>query len=467
MEFGQMGIDGTFAIFGISLQVFLVDLLLSGDNAVVIALACRTLPEKQRRLAMLYGAGAGILLRIFLSLVVDLLLKIPLLKILGAIALLLIAIGLMTEEEEIAEDIEGTANQNLPAAVMTIVMADLVMSLDNVVALAAVSQESISFLALGLLLSVPLLIFGSGLLSRLMDEMPELITLGGALLGWVAGSIAVTDPLIADWVRTQSPALAVVVPLSTAILTVLQSRRLVAERRRLGPQVRQPLKLPSIQLWPAAGRAAEPEPALAPAAAQAVMPLNLEVEAAPVAAAAAGFDREIAVDDDLALLIGDGRRTPPSEPVGETAADSPSRVPISARWDMKIAFGLVIFVMLLVMLMAGVDDVDDDRAGSVAREAAGTAVAPPLKRFQCGMYGSEFFYNHGAMQVRFQANGVVLSGILNRNSLTWNAPAAGSPPLGLQPPRFVLDDDAKSVTIEGGSFTKTVCHLVQASQAGP
>jgi len=462
-----MEIDSAFQVFGISLQVFLIDLLLSGDNAVVIALACRTLPARQRRLAMLYGAGAGILLRLFLTLTVSLLLKLPLLKIIGSIALLLIAIDLMTEEEEIAENLDEPVSHNLSAAVMTIVAADLVMSLDNVVALSAVSQGSATFLVLGLLLSVPLLFFGSGLLSRLMDEMPELITLGGALLGWVAGGIAVTDPLIAHWVETQSPALVVIVPLATAILTVMQSRHLVKERQLLGPRTRQPLKLPTLQLW-----SARQDPKTPPAEIRQdeteALPATPGEEAAvtPIPVLVPGNDGAMDMDDELGLLIGERNKTAPAEDLDSPPAGTPETNARSAWWDMRTAFALIVFVMLLVMLMSAVTD-NDQPTHTRTPNFAVAPIPDALKPFQCGLYDSVFFYHHGSMQVRFQAGKVMLSGVLNRNTLTWKPQSPGAPQLGFMPPTTVLDDTAKSVTVTGGSFSQTVCQLGGTGMTGP
>ncbi|HEX8978419.1 MAG TPA: YjbE family putative metal transport protein [Parasulfuritortus sp.] len=466
-----MGIDGTFQFFGISLQVFLVDLLLSGDNAVVIALACRSLPAKQRRQAMIYGAGAGILLRLILSLTVNLVLLLPLLKIIGAIALLLIAIDLMTEEEEIAENQEGSANHTLSAAVMTIVAADLVMSLDNVVALAAVSHGSFLFLGLGLLLSVPLLIFGSGLLSRLMDEMPGLITLGGALLGWVAGGIAVTDPLIAGWVDTQSPALTLVVPLATALLAVMQSRRLVAERRLLGPQPRQSLRLP--MLWTPSRPAEEsviedrPDPT-APATVEAAVEPAGEATAIPAVVPIQSRDEATLMDDEHDILIGDRQRTaaPAGQPDAELDAQ-PAPATATALWDIKVALGLAVVVTLLVMVMSVVTEKDDSTTDVTHTPDFSVAPTPdPLQPFQCGVYDSVVYYHHGSMQIRFQADSVKLSGVLNRNAITWKPQPPGTPALGFTPPTTVLDDSAKTVTVKGGSFPETVCQLATGGAAG-
>ena len=225
-----MALDSTLFTFGLVFQVFLLDLILSADNAVVIALACRSLPSQQVKLAMTIGTGAAIGLRVLLTTLVSWLLQVPLLKLVGAALLIVIAIRLLVEEEQDEQPAGDNAPASLWGAVLTVLIADLVMSLDNVVALAAVTQGSVLYLVLGLLLSVPLLMFGSKLMTSLLRSYPILIPAGGALLGYIAGSIAVSDPAIADWVNTQSPALQELVPLLCAIFVVMESR--IIERRR-------------------------------------------------------------------------------------------------------------------------------------------------------------------------------------------------------------------------------------------
>lgn len=233
--------DGTFSYLAPALQVFLIDLLLSGDNAVVIGLVCRSLPPRQMRRAMLFGTAAAILLRIYLTIVVSWLLEIPFLKLAGGAALLLIAIKLMAEEEG-GERLPGAAagggEQEMWVAIVLIVIADLVMSLDNVIGLAAAAHGSIVILGLGLAVSIPLLIYGSLFVALLLKRYPLLVTGGAALLGWLGGDIAVSDPLIADWVNSQSPALSVAVPLLAALFVVMEGRIVNSDRRSMAPSDR-------------------------------------------------------------------------------------------------------------------------------------------------------------------------------------------------------------------------------------
>jgi YjbE family integral membrane protein len=181
------------------LQIVWIDLLLSGDNAIVIALACRNLPPKTRKIGMLLGAGAAIGLRILFALLITWLLGVPLLKIVGGVLLLWIGIKLATGEDEGHEEVE--ASTQLWGAVRTIAIADAVMSLDNVLAISAASHGNVWLFIFGLLLSIPLIIFGAQLITSIIERFPVFIWLGAALLGWIAGEMLVTDPLVIGWLK--------------------------------------------------------------------------------------------------------------------------------------------------------------------------------------------------------------------------------------------------------------------------
>ena len=192
--------DITTAAFWTALgSIIFTNIILSGDNAVVIALAARTLQPQQQKKAIFWGSAAAIVLRIVLTLVAVKLLQLPYLKIVGGLLLFYIGVQLLLEEEEDIEDGEGPEAKGMLAAVRTILIADLVMSLDNVIAVAAAAKDSVTLLILGLAISIPLIIFGSTLLLKLMERFPIIITLGGALLGYLAGEMLVTDPVVAQW----------------------------------------------------------------------------------------------------------------------------------------------------------------------------------------------------------------------------------------------------------------------------
>lgn len=179
-------------------QIILIDIMLGGDNAVVIALACRKLPASQRTKGIIYGTAGAILLRVVLIAFAMTLLQWPFLKVAGALLLLWIGIKLIAPEEEGHASIEGS--DRLLAAIKTIIVADLVMSVDNVIAIAGAAQSShqdhqILLVSLGLLISIPIIVWGSQLVIRLMERFPSVILGGGMLLGWIAGGMLVTDPV--------------------------------------------------------------------------------------------------------------------------------------------------------------------------------------------------------------------------------------------------------------------------------
>jgi YjbE family integral membrane protein len=184
-------------------NIILVNIVLSGDNAVVIAMAARGLQGKQQKLAIIWGSAAAIAMRVVLTMFAIELLTYPYLKIVGALLLLYIGVQLLAEGDEDEESvIEHTL---LWAAVRTIMMADLVMSLDNVIGVAAAARGNATLLIIGLAISIPLIVFGSTIMLKLMEKFPIIITLGGALLGYLAGDMFVTDPAVAGWVTAQFP----------------------------------------------------------------------------------------------------------------------------------------------------------------------------------------------------------------------------------------------------------------------
>jgi YjbE family integral membrane protein len=189
---------GTPAFWLALAQIIWVNILLSGDNAVVIALAARSLPPKQQKRAIFIGSGAAIVMRIVLTLVAVQLLQLPYLKIIGAILLVYIGVTLVLPEgDHEGDDPDGSSG--MAAAVRTILIADLVMSLDNVIAVAAAAKGSTALLVIGLAISIPLVIFGSTLLLKVIERFPFIVWLGAALLGFIAGEIAVSDPGIDKW----------------------------------------------------------------------------------------------------------------------------------------------------------------------------------------------------------------------------------------------------------------------------
>ncbi|HEX5687660.1 MAG TPA: TerC family protein [Ideonella sp.] len=231
-------------------QIIMIDILLGGDNAVVIALACRRLPDSQRMKGIIWGTAGAIVLRVILIFFALTLLAIPYLKLVGAALLVWIGVKLLAPDDD-----GGHANiqssDKLWAAVKTVVVADLVMSVDNVIAIAGAAQTAggdhqMPLVIFGLLVSIPIIVWGSQLVIKLMDRFPLIITLGGMLLGWIAGTMAVSDPAVIGYFPTdaaKSPAAAAEVSAVTryaagaiGALLVLVIGKVVALRRAPAPE---------------------------------------------------------------------------------------------------------------------------------------------------------------------------------------------------------------------------------------
>src|SRR5215472_10149734 len=192
----QAGVDQLgYTAFWLAVgQIIFINVLLSGDNAIVIAMACRGLPEQQRRWGLIFGAGMAALLRIVFTVILASLMMLSYVKLIGGAGLLYIAAKLLVPEEPDRSDLQATAQ--LWRAVMVIAVADIIMSFDNVVAIAAAARGDYLLLAIGLVISIPLLVVGAALMSALLDRFPILIWLGAALLGWIAGETMATDPAV-------------------------------------------------------------------------------------------------------------------------------------------------------------------------------------------------------------------------------------------------------------------------------
>lgn len=217
---------GSGALWGAFGAIVVANILLSGDNAVVIAMAARSLPPGQQRKAIFWGSAAAIVLRIVLTIVAVQMLQLPYLKIVGAIALLWIGAQLLNDTED---EGEVKAEGSMGAAVRTILLADLVMSIDNVIAVAGAADRAppayrVVLLVVGLALSIPLIIAGSTLLMKVMDRFPIIITLGAALLGFLAGEMLVTDPAVEPWFKAHLPSAELIVGAIGAVLVVVAGK---------------------------------------------------------------------------------------------------------------------------------------------------------------------------------------------------------------------------------------------------
>jgi YjbE family integral membrane protein len=184
-EYGPLGVQ--------VLKIIWINILLSGDNAIVIALACRALPPKQRFWGIILGAGAAVGLRIFFTVILAYVLELPWLRLIGGLLLLWIAIKLLVQDE--ADEASVESSDNLWGAVRTVAIADVVMSLDNVLAIAAAAHGNMALIVFGLAISIPLIVAGATLIMALLTRFPLLVWAGAGLLGWIAGELMVEDPV--------------------------------------------------------------------------------------------------------------------------------------------------------------------------------------------------------------------------------------------------------------------------------
>ncbi|CAM3705086.1 TerC family protein [Bordetella sputigena] len=214
-------------------QIILIDILLGGDNAVVIALACRNLAPKQRMQGILWGTAGAILLRVVLIAFALTLLNIPFLKVAGGLLLVWIGVKLLMPEDEGHDKIKG--GSSVVAAIKTIIVADFVMSLDNVIAIAGAAQNAdpghqIGLVVFGLLVSVPIIIWGSTLVLKLIDRYPLVVTFGAGLLGWIAGGMIVTDVVVESQFGPQPAMVKLGAEIIGALLVVLLGRWLASRK---------------------------------------------------------------------------------------------------------------------------------------------------------------------------------------------------------------------------------------------
>ena len=209
-----MGIDADYALS--ILRIIGINIILSGDNAIVIALACRSLPPRQRVIGIILGAGAAVVLRILFTIVVQQLFDVPWLKLVGGLVLLWIAVKLLLSDEASEDSVKSGAS--VWEAVRIVAIADIVMSLDNVLAIAAAAGGNMNLIILGLVISIPLVVFGATLLTWLLDRLPILVWAGAALLGWVAGELIATEPILQPYCSLAAESLGVTAKLVTRVM---------------------------------------------------------------------------------------------------------------------------------------------------------------------------------------------------------------------------------------------------------
>jgi YjbE family integral membrane protein len=197
----SIGDMGHAAFWASVLQILYVNILLSGDNAVIIAMACRGLPQRQRLWGIAIGAAAAVLLRFVFTSVVAQLILLPYVKLIGGLALIYVAAKLVVPERADTNKVEAVSH--LWRAVRIVVVADIVMSIDNVLAVAAIAQGSLFLLAIGLIVSIPIIVAGAALIMTMLDRFPIIVWAGAALLGWIAGDVLSTDPAVVGYLSAR------------------------------------------------------------------------------------------------------------------------------------------------------------------------------------------------------------------------------------------------------------------------
>jgi YjbE family integral membrane protein len=220
-------------------QIMIINVVLSGDNAVVIALACRKLTPRHQKIAFIWGSVGVVVLMVVLTAFIVFLLSLPYLEIAGSLLLLWIGIKLLVAEDEGGE---GGVEQKdtLAAAIRTIIIADMVMSLDNVLAMAAAAKGHLWMLIVGLVITVPIILFGSALLMKLMERYPVFIMVGAALIGWVSGEMIISDPSIKEWVEANAHYLHWVAPAACAALVIVVGKAMEHLKRRKSADIALP-----------------------------------------------------------------------------------------------------------------------------------------------------------------------------------------------------------------------------------
>ncbi len=218
-------------------QIIAIDIVLGGDNAVVIALACRRLPERQRNLGIMWGVAGAIGLRVVLIFFALQLLSVPFLKVVGAVLLVWIGIKMMQPEHDGEGGHNVEASGTLLGAIKTVIIADAVMSLDNVIAIAGAAKGSLGLVIFGLVVSVPIIVWGSKFVLKLMDRYPVVIVLGGALLGWIAGDMTVTDVALKDWMTANVPGVKWAGPLLGALFVIVVGKWLASRANAKRPSL--------------------------------------------------------------------------------------------------------------------------------------------------------------------------------------------------------------------------------------
>ena len=424
-----MEADPSLLSLNVALGVLLVDILLSGDNAIVIALVCRRLSKEHRTKALWMGVLGAFVARLVLTSCATLAMHLPLVKLIGGLLLLKISIELIVDNA--GQDSSGAKSDHSGAndiysAARTIILADIVMSLDNVLALSAITQNNWQMLAAGLLLSIPILMFGSLYLSRLLELFPHLLWVGGAILGGVSGALIVDDPIFDGALNNASSMVPLVGPLLAAEFVVQISRVIASNVQRMQAMATPPSLL-NI-LWKET-----PDPApvvrntdtvLVPSP---VMPTLAQSEPAnelaPVAATA--------IAPALAAALAPPKAMP---------------MPASSGGEHRVIMALGFFMILSGGVMYYMLNVYEP------------AVPKHFITYACKQPAMTISYMPEANEIRFATAKGVLKTTVIEDRIVWDDYREAGTKLAMPPPVKIVSVDARKLVVNGGMFENTACY---------
>ncbi len=436
-----METDASIWSLNVGLGVLLVDILLSGDNAIVIALVCRSLSKAHRTKALWLGIAGAFVARLVLTGVATLAMNLPLIKLIGGLLLLKISIDLVVDnaaQDGLPIDPEDSSAEDVFAAARTIVLADIVMSLDNVVALSAISQNNLQMLIAGLLLSIPILMFGSLYIVRLLDLFPWLVWAGGALLGGVSGALIIDDPIFDGALNGASSLANLFVPLLAAVF-VLQMGRVMGRNARHMVGLAKPRRLVDILWQSAPARPAVPaQEALKDHAAATATATATATEAAtkPVLASSVQLAPAAASSGAAAVVAVPAVKSSvkPATPA-KSAAGGEHRVVMALGLFMLLTGGAIYYML--------------------------NVYQPPVPdtffTYFCKEPALSISFRPSARQIRFATpKGVVLTTVIE-DRIVWDDYREAAARLSIAPPVKILMVDAAKLVVNGGAFDNSSC----------
>ena len=431
-----MDADPSVISFNVILGVLLVDILLSGDNAIVIALVCRSLPKRQQTRVMWLGILGAFFARLLLTSVATLAMQLPLIKLVGGLFLLKISVGLIVDNIDAKEPVvDGSVDPGggVYAAAKTIILADIVMSLDNVLALSAVTQNNFQMLVLGLLLSIPILMFGSIYVAKLLDMFPIFLWIGAGILGGVAGGLLIDDPLFGGLFSGESSMSHFVVPVLAAVFVVQISRIILSTRAALLNVPRPPSLFQILSGAPSSRTEIDLPDAPRPAASLLAAPAAAPAAVSATVAVPQPGHSAVLVESPQQALEPTPKYVVPLSDEGKSRKDY--RV-VAALGGFMLVVGWIIYAMV-------------------------NAEPPPVPdrfvAYKCKDPGLVIQYRGSAQQIRFASGKGVVEARFSEGRIVWDDYALASKALSLKPPMKIVTVQADQIELQGGDFDHAVC----------